>query len=139
MSAGSLNGSITFELDSLETGIALRDRHMRENYLHTSRYPRAELKLSGLDVSKLPESGDFAPVTIPFQGTLSLHGVERPVSGSARLGRSGERVNVTAEFPLQLGDFGIEVPSYLGITVAEKVQVKTTFSARVEARSAAAR
>ena|SRR6185503_14476903 len=137
VSSGTLNGSLTFELDSLETGIALRDRHMKENYLQTSRHPKAELKLSGLDVSKLPATGDFGPVTLPFQGTLSLHGVERPVSGSARLSRSGEQVNATAEFPLKLGDFGIEVPSYLGITVAEKVQVKTTFSARVEARDAA--
>jgi polyisoprenoid-binding protein YceI len=139
VTSGTLSGSLAFDLDSLETGIGLRDRHMKEKYLHTARYPRAELTLSALDVSKVPDSGDFAPVTIPFQGTLSLHGVERPVSGSARLSRSGERVSATAEFPLELGDFGIEVPSYLGITVAEKVQVKTTFTARVELRDAAGR
>jgi polyisoprenoid-binding protein YceI len=129
---GVVTGALAFDLDSLETGIGLRDRHMKETYLETSRYPRASLTLKQLDASRLPQASSFAPVTVPFEGTLSLHGVERPVTGQAKVSRDGARISSTATFAINLGEFGIAVPSYLGITVAEKVEVKATFSALVE-------
>jgi len=37
----TLTISISVDLASLDTGIALRNRHMRENHLHTDRFPLA--------------------------------------------------------------------------------------------------
>src|SRR5262245_18665278 len=45
----AVTGSVAVDLGSLETGIALRDRHMKENYLQVDRYPKAVLNLSRLD------------------------------------------------------------------------------------------
>jgi polyisoprenoid-binding protein YceI len=126
-----IEGSIEFDLNTLETGIELRDRHMKEQYLHTARFPRAVLKLEHMDAKPLTDSS-AGSVSLPFRGVLSLHGVERPVGGEARVSQSGSRVGTVATFEIQLGDFGIEVPKYLGIAVAEKVQVKVAFSALVE-------
>ena len=39
---------------------------------------------------------------------------------------------------INIKDFGIGVPSYMGITVAEKVQVRVGFPARLEASPDAA-
>lgn len=129
---GSVSGVIGFDLQALETGIALRDRHLKEKYLETARYPRATLTLSRVAVDKVPAAETFAPVSIPFAGTLSLHGVEKSVTGEAKVARAGRAVTTTATFAIDLHDFGIGVPSYMGITVAEKVQVRVGFPAVLE-------
>jgi polyisoprenoid-binding protein YceI len=128
----AVSGSVGFDLGSLETGIGLRDRHMKEKYLQVDRYPRAVLTLKALDIRRVPKQNAFGPVTVPFEGTLLLHGVEKPVAGQARISRDHGRVTTNAVFSIKLGEFGIDVPNYLGVTVAEKVEVKATFSALVD-------
>ncbi len=108
-------------LDSLSTGIELRDRHMKEKYLQTTTYPTATLSV---DLA-LPKGKK--EVTTPFTGQLTLHGKQKAVSGESKIqltdaGREGE-----FSFEIQLEDFGIEVPSYLGITVSKKVIVTAQF------------
>jgi polyisoprenoid-binding protein YceI len=126
-----VSGSLAVDLASLETGIGLRDRHLKEEYLQVDRYPEARLILSHLDISGLPEVASFAAVAVPFEGRLRLHGVEKPVSGQAKVSRDDTRLAVSAQFSIRLGDFGVGVPKYMGITVAEKVDVKAAFSAAV--------
>jgi polyisoprenoid-binding protein YceI len=126
-----VSGSLAVDLASLETGIGLRDRHLKEEYLQVDRYPEARLTLSHLDVSALPEGASFGAVAVPFEGRLRLHGVEKPVSGQAKVSRDDSRLTVSAQFSIRLGDFGVDVPKYMGITVAEKVDVKAAFSAAV--------
>jgi polyisoprenoid-binding protein YceI len=135
----AVSGSLAVDLTSLETGIALRDRHLKEEYLQVDRFPQARLTLTHLDVTQVPEGAAFGPVTVPFEGTLLLHGVEKPVSGQAKVSRNDARVNVSAQFSIKLGDFGVDIPKYMGITVAEKVDVKTAFSAALGPGHAMAR
>lgn len=126
------DGVISFELDSLGTGIDLRDKHLKQQYLETAKYPRAELKLASVDVAKLPAGGSFGSKPLPFEGRLTLHGVERPVSGVAQVGRSGDRVQVSASFDLRTTDFGIAIPQYMGITVGEQVKVSVKFAGTLD-------
>jgi polyisoprenoid-binding protein YceI len=128
----SVSGSLAVDLASLETGISLRDRHLKEEYLQVDRYPQARLTLSRLDVALVPDGATFGGVAVPFEGKLLLHGVEKPVSGQAKVSRHDSRLTVSAQFSINLGDFGVAVPKYMGITVAEKVDVKAAFSAAVE-------
>jgi polyisoprenoid-binding protein YceI len=127
----SVSGFLAVDLASLETGISLRDRHLKEEYLQVDRYPEARLSFSRLDVSAVPEGATFGAVAVPFEGRLRLHGVEKPVSGQAKVSRNDSRLTVSAQFSINLGDFGVAVPKYMGITVAEKVDVKAAFSAAV--------
>jgi polyisoprenoid-binding protein YceI len=129
----AVSGAIAFDLTTLETGIALRDRHMKEKYLETARFPRATLTLSRLALEKVPSAETFGPVTVPFGGTLSLHGVEKPIAGEAKISRAGPSLTTAASFEINIKEFGIGVPSYMGITVAEKVQVRVGFPALLEA------
>ena len=61
--------------------------------------------------------GDAATVTgaTTFTATLLVHGTRKPVSGQARITRSGTDVRVEASFPVNLPDFGIPEPRYLGV------------------------
>jgi polyisoprenoid-binding protein YceI len=129
----SASGTLSFDLSVLSTGIGLRDRHMKEKYLEVASHPRATLALARASIERLPARDSFDPVVVPWEGTLTLHGATRPVSGEARVARAGNAVKTVAEFAIVLGDYGIAVPSYMGITVAEKVQVKVTWTGALEA------
>ncbi|NJL23879.1 MAG: YceI family protein [Calothrix sp. SM1_5_4] len=115
--AGKLSGVIQFELKKLKTGIELRDQHLKDKYLEVAKHPQAELKIDEINAPKPGEK--FA-----FEGTLSLHGASQTVRGEAKFTANGNVSTVSAEFPIKLSQFGIPVPSFQGITVAEDVTVK---------------
>lgn len=118
-----VTGDLEFDLNSLDTGIKLRDDHMKNKYLQTKQFPKAKLNLK--DVT-LP--ADFDGST-PFKGTLDLHGVAKEVSGTMELDDNSSTIDIEAEIPIKLTDFKIEIPNYKGITVAEKVTIK--FEAKI--------
>ncbi len=112
---GSLESSL--DLENLKTGIDLRDEHMKENYLETKKYPKAILVITSLSI---PENWDVSEQE--FSGVLNLHGKEQPVKGTFSMNNKKE---VNADFKIKLTDFGITIPNYLGITVADSVNIKT--------------
>ena len=115
--AGKVSGELTFDLTTLKTGITLRDDHMKDNYLEVKKHPTAKLSLK--EVS-LPEKLDGS---MKFKGMMTLHGVEKEVSGEAKLANDSGALTMSAELPIKLSDFKIAIPNYKGITVAEKVKV----------------
>lgn len=118
----------TVPLATLKTGIALRDRHMREKYLQTDRFPQAVLALSR-DAVPLPDEGQTRSGTAPAE--LTLHGQTRPVQVAYSISRSGGRYQIAATVPLDMGAFGIEQPSYLGLTVQPEVVVNATLAVQM--------
>lgn len=121
-----LTGELAVDLKTLDSGIGLRNTHMRENYLEVT-------KGDGFDRAVLSDialaEGDASTVTgsTTFTATLLVHGTRKPVSGQARVTRSGGDVRVEASFPINLPDFGIAEPRYLGVGVKDQVQVKVRF------------
>lgn len=120
-----LAGAIEVDLQTLDTGIGLRNSHMRDNYLEVGRgdgFERAVL-------SDIVLGGDAATAigTTTFAATLLVHGVRKPVNGQARIARTGGAVRVDASFFVNLPDFGIAKPRYLGVGVKDQVQVKVSF------------
>ena len=112
-----VSGTATFDLDSLDTGISLRNRHMREKYLETKLFPQAKFILTPLTI---------ALQDIPFTGKLWLHGVEKSISGLAQIEKKEAEYSFTAHFSLKISDFKIDIPSFMGITVADEVDVTVT-------------
>lgn len=121
---GKVSGTLTFDLTSLNTGIDLRDDHMKNKYLQVNEHPTAKLTLTDVSVPKGLD-GDFK-----FTGTLELHGQKKAVSGKAELDKDDNQIEIEAEIPIKLGDFNIDIPSYKGITVAEKVTIQ--FESKVQ-------
>lgn len=115
----SASGSFLFDLEHLNTGIALRDDHMKDNYLEVKKYPQAQLSIEPINIQNenTNSSGEF-------KGTLTLHGVTKNTSGKYTYDSSNK--SVKAQFEILLSDFNINIPKYMGITVSEKVEVETT-------------
>jgi polyisoprenoid-binding protein YceI len=122
-SPASLSGELSVDLSTLDTGIELRNTHLRETYLEIGK--GAEFASAVLSAVRLDKAGTSAfRGQTPFAGTLLLHGVRRPVAGQAEIRPEGNDVRVVASFPLRIDDYGIAPPRYLGVGVKNEVQVK---------------
>ena len=115
---------IEVPLANLDTGIGLRNRHMR-TYLDAAHFPVAELRVPRKAID-LPAPGKS--VEADARGILTLHGVSKPCSIRYRVeqGRAGYRVHGTTRIDIR--DFGIEVPTYLGVGVEPSVAIQVDFS-----------
>jgi polyisoprenoid-binding protein YceI len=122
------DGNVTVDvpLASLATGIALRDQHMKDKYLEVSKYPLATLTVAR-SALKVPANGARASADAP--ATLKLHGQARPVTVhyDATTDADGTGVAIHGELHIRMDDFGIAIPSYLGVTVKPPVDVTADF------------
>ena len=119
---GKASGTVSFKLDSLDTGIGMRNDHMKKRYLETDKYPEAKLTLTDIALPANYSAPDFSASSVAFKGTLSLHGVEKPVEGTVKLTRSGDDLAIDAQFPLKIEDYAIKSPTFAGITMASEVK-----------------
>lgn len=124
---GKLQGKAQVKLESFDTGINLRNQHMKEKYLEVPKYPESTVTLKPITLS-----GDTTKATYewsgPFEGTLKLHGVEKPIKGDLKVSKADEKWKGSFSFSFELSDFGIDVPKYLGITVSKAVSVEAAFA-----------
>jgi polyisoprenoid-binding protein YceI len=123
---GRLNGRLKMNVESFSTGIDMRDHHMKEKYLEVAKFPNAELELSDIKI------GDSPVKNFPFAGQLTLKGVKKAVAGEVTTSGTPDQLHVEATFHLKLSDFKIEIPTYLGISVAEDVSV--TVQSEIESK-----
>ncbi|MCB9254848.1 MAG: YceI family protein [Bdellovibrionaceae bacterium] len=110
-------------LDSLDTGISLRNQHMKEKYLETAKYPESTLVVDPIELGisadnpNLEKKGDF-------KGKLTLHGVTREEKGQYEIKKEAGKLKANFNFEIELEPYKIDIPSYLGIKVSKKVEVK---------------
>lgn len=114
-----VTGSLKLDLTSLDTGISLRDDHMKNKYLQVKDHPEAVLELTEVILPK-----NFKGKT-DFKGVLSLHGVQKPVVGKIKLkGIKSGKVQMSADFKIKFSDFNIELPSFKLVSVGEDIKIK---------------
>ncbi len=119
------SGQLKLKMDTLTTGLSLRDSHMKDKYLETGKFPEAMLILSK---QSLPKTGSG-----PFEGDLILHGIKHKVSGTAEAKLEGGVASIKAGFPVKLEDHGITIPTFAGVSVANEVAIETEFQAEAKA------
>lgn len=121
------DGELVFQvpLAGVDTGIGLRNRHMR-GYLDAAHFPEAELRVPRTAVV-FPANGKSTDADT--SGVLTVHGVSRPCPIHYRAERTGTgEVRVRASLRIDMRDFGIAVPVYLGVGVEPGVAIQVDFS-----------
>ena len=130
-----VTGSVEVILENFDTGIGLRNEHMRKKYLEIEKFPKAKLEVKKMILPDSFWTSGFLE-DISYEGTLTLHGKSKPMSSKASLAKAIERTETTilikTSFSLKLSDFGITPPSFKGITVAQDVQVSVSFLASLK-------
>jgi polyisoprenoid-binding protein YceI len=126
---GFLSGEAILKLETLETGIKLRDDHMKNKYLQIAQYPFAKLKLKQLAI-KQGIITEISLKEIPFEGELELHGVTKPIQGVLSLQGDKSKFSVVSVFKIKSGDFQIDTPKFAGITLASDIDLKIEATAQ---------
>lgn len=121
--SGLVRGEIIVALDKMTTGIDLRDEHMKSKYLDTSKFPEASLKIDDFKLATDPFATEIQLKNVPFTGKLKVHGEESSVSGSADISSDKSFVTVSAKTKTNISNHKIALPSYLGIKVADEVEI----------------
>jgi polyisoprenoid-binding protein YceI len=120
--AGAIKGALSVDLRTLKTGIGMRDRHMRDNYLEVTNGPDFETAtIENIQIEKLEGK-------TTFNGTLVLHGERRPVTGSATLEKRDGGYTVQADFPVRVSEYKIPKPTYLGVGVQDEIRIKVALT-----------
>ncbi len=122
--------TVVVGLKDLETGIDLRDKHMREKYLEVDTYGASATLTVPLNAVTWPEDGKTAESdekNLP-KGTFALHGKSKEIAFKYKITNSGGTYTVVGEAPINFNEYDVKVPSYLGITVKPDITVLTTFS-----------
>lgn len=128
---GSIGGLLAVDLRTLKTGIETRDGHMRDNHLHTEKYPFAYFQVDSLEPVISLKVADSV-YTAKVSGKFYIHGVYREIEAELTIVRSlasskSESIKVKAEFAIRLDDFKIPRPKALFLKLAETIEVVAVF------------
>ncbi|MDX1702396.1 MAG: YceI family protein [Melioribacteraceae bacterium] len=122
------NNEIYFEVDlnSVETGIGKRDRDMREDVLHTDKWPKTSYR--GKIQSYTQSENDSSVYKVVSSGKMFLHGKEKAMTVNAEIAIKNNLMNVTCDYSVFLKDYDIEAPSLLAfIKVADEIKLHLDF------------
>lgn len=117
------NLTVTVGLKELDTGIGLRDSHMRDKYIEVAKFPDATLVVP---VAGLKEDGSETEAT----GTFTVHGVSKEISFKYKAVCKAGTCDVEGTAGVNLKEHGINVPSYMGITVKPDITVSVSFQVK---------
>jgi polyisoprenoid-binding protein YceI len=130
------------DLNSLDTGIGMRNNDMRKSFLETDKYPSATFKLTRIISSDKPSlqpgetahalaEGDFTVhgVTKSYQIPLTITYAKGDQSSKMRLsGGTGDILAVDGEWTVKLADHGITRPQMLFMRLAEEQHVNISIA-----------
>jgi len=105
--------------------VALMEEHFNENFIESSKYPKAIFKgkIKDFDVSKTNAKGQKYEVS----GTLTLHGVTKEITVPVIIQKTGNNLELNADFILSPEDFNISIPKIIKPKIAETVTVNVNY------------
>ena len=111
--------NVSVPVASLDTGIPLRNEHLRSStWMDAEKHPDVTLVSDGFDlVAKNKDKGIYEA---KFKGKLTIHGVTKDLETTAKVVKlaeeqgkkigDGDWIRVTAGFDVTIKDFGITIP-----------------------------
>lgn len=129
LDAGSASVEVSVPVASLDTGIALRNKHLQSSdWLDAKKFP--DLRFVSRSARKLDDGawevgGDFTlhGVTKPITVRAQVKAIPAEAAKAAGLGK-GDWLRVSTPFEIKLSDYGVEVPSKVAGRVSDAWKVK---------------
>ncbi|HEX7584351.1 MAG TPA: YceI family protein [Prolixibacteraceae bacterium] len=100
---------------------ALMEEHFNENYMESTKFPKAKFKgnIEGFNKDMLK-----APVAnIKITGQLNVHGVEKAITVPGTIGLENGKLVATSKFKVTPEDYGIAIPSLVRDKIGKEMEV----------------
>lgn len=99
----------------------LQQQHFNENYLESSRFPKAIFKGRIIEKIDLQSNGTFV---IRAKGMLNIHGKEQERIIKSTIIIQEDTLALEATFSVPLSDHNITIPHIVNQKIAEDIQVR---------------
>lgn len=102
---------------------ALMQEHFNENYLESDKFPKATFKGKFDDTNFTILAEENKTVTVNISGSLTLHGVTKPLTAKAVIITKNKTVSAASSFTILLSDYSIKIPAVNKNNVNNQVQI----------------
>lgn len=119
--SGKLEFSVL--ITAFEFEKALMQEHFNENYMESSKYPKATFKGSITNIKDIDLKKD-GTYNVSIKGDLTMHGVTKNITEKATITVKGGAISAESTMNVALKDYNIKIPSVVGQKIAEVIQVK---------------
>ncbi len=101
---------------------ALMQEHFNENYMESSKYPKAEYKgkITDLGSVNFDKNGTY---NVSTKGKLAIHGVTRDVTLPGTITVKDKTVTINSEFKVRPKDHDIKIPGIVENKIANDIEV----------------
>lgn len=130
---GALNtrrGYISFEIPmkSFRFEKSLMEEHFNDNYLETSRYPKANFK--GVIEKYNSDTLSNISKTYKIKGKITIHGKSKNITVTGKLKKTDKGIELLTEFSLKTDDFDIDIPYLIRDKIAKNavININTVFN-----------
>ena len=112
------SGSFTVDMTTVTSDDTRRDEQFNGRIMETSTYPTATFALTQpIDLGSIPAAG--VQRTMQANGTLTLHGVTKPVAFTVTAQYVGSTIQVAGSIPITFAAWNISNPSFAPIVTTE--------------------
>jgi hypothetical protein len=103
----------------------LMEEHFNENYMESSKFPKATFKgkIVNFDAKKLSAT----KTSYDLEGDLTIHGVTKKIKSKITLALNGGKVSTSTSILVKPQDYNIEIPSLVKGKIAENAKVVINF------------
>lgn len=101
---------------------ALMQEHFNENYMESSKYPKATFKGEIVNKSEVNFSQD-GTYPAKVKGTMNIHGKAQEMEAEGTFTVKNGQITASSTFEVTVADYDIKVPSVVRDNIAEIVRV----------------
>ncbi|MDH3890657.1 MAG: YceI family protein [candidate division Zixibacteria bacterium] len=115
------------QLNTFDAGNGMYNRHLKERYFETEKYPYASYKARITKVESMADSSFVVHTT----GVFSLHGATKEIQVSGSAVSTDQGLTIHCEFAVKASDYDIEMPSLMMMEVDDDINVRLEFILKI--------
>ena len=123
--SSSGNIAILLFISAFDFKIALMQEHFNENYMDSSKYPKANFigTIQKFSLSELTEYEKDHKII----GVLTIRGIEKNITINSRLKKTDNGLSLKAGFSVLTSDFDIQVPKVVRNKISKEIKIKVDY------------
>tara|TARA_B100000586_G_C19977345_1_gene370430 strand:+ start:167 stop:631 length:465 start_codon:yes stop_codon:yes gene_type:complete len=114
-----IKAKLEVKVDTIKTGMSMRDQHMHNNYLEAKKYPSIVYTTENLPFNPNNSSSN------KIIGKFSIHGKEKAAVADIKVTHvSQNKIILEGKFTLNILDYGIKQPKFMVVEMKPNIEIE---------------